>query len=287
MEQIKLKAYGKVNLCLDILGTREDGYHEVRMVMQTVGIYDRLTMERQAQAAISLETNLPYLPVGEQNLVYRAIDLLRQEFGIHEGVAVKLQKFIPVSAGMAGGSADAAAALVGMNRMFHLRLGRRELMERGVKLGADVPYCILRGTALAEGIGERLTMLPPPPSCHVLLVKPKVNVSTKQAYEAYDACRDIRHPDVDGMLRALRKKDLRALAAKMGNVLEKVTAAEYPVIGEIEQEMRDCGALEAMMTGSGPTVFGLFRRRADAERARERLRSDPRIRQIYLTGWFR
>ena len=172
MRQIKLKAFGKINLCLDVLGLRPDGYHEVRMIMQTVGVHDRLLMELRQDSEIVIETNLAYLPTGESNLVYRAIDMLRQEFGISQGVYVNLQKFIPVAAGMAGGSADAAAALVGMNRLFNLKLSMEQLMERGVKLGADVPYYIMRGTALSEGIGEKLSSLPAPPDCHVLIAKP-------------------------------------------------------------------------------------------------------------------
>lgn len=286
MNQIKLKAYGKINLCLDVLGRREDGYHEVKMIMQTVGVYDRLTMSKREDDRITITTNLAYLPVGENNLVYRAIELLRQEFGIRQGVQVELQKYIPVAAGMAGGSADAAAALVGMNHLFHLRLGREQLMKRGVTLGADVPYCIMRGTALSEGIGEKLTPLPAPPDCHLLIAKPKVNASTKLVYERFDACAEVEHPDVDGMIEALKEKDIKKLAGKLGNVLEYVTAEEYPVIGEIRQTMLEGGALGSIMTGSGPTVFGLFEEEEKAAAVRDILRQDDRIRQIYLTGWF-
>ncbi len=286
MKQIKLKAYGKINLGLDIIGKREDGYHEVRMIMQTVGIYDRLYMERIAEDRVLLETNLPYLPTGEGNLVCRAVELLRQEFGIRQGVFIRLQKFIPVAAGMAGGSADAAAALVGMNVLFRLRLSKEELMKRGLRLGADVPYCIIRGTALSEGIGEKLTPLPAPPDCYVLIVKPKASASTRLVYERYDACTSVCHPDIDTMIRGLQQKDLSQIAGAMGNVLEPVTVAECPVIGEIKQTMLEKGALQAMMTGSGTTVFGLFQKEEEAELAREQLRQDMRIRQIYLTGWF-
>ena len=285
-KQIRLKAYGKLNLALDVLGKRPDGYHEVRMIMQTVGIYDRLYMEQIPENQVRIETNLSYLPTGEGNLVCRAIELLRQEFGLRQGVSVRLEKFIPVAAGMAGGSADAAAALVGMNYLFRLHLSRKELMKRGLQLGADVPYCISRGTALAEGIGERLTPLPAPPDCHVLIVKPKVSASTKLVYESFDACTDVCHPDIDAMIEGFRQQDLGQVAGTMGNVLEQVTEAEYPVIGEIRQAMLAGGALNAMMTGSGPTVFGLFEAEAEAEQVREELRQDIRIRQIYLTRWY-
>ena len=286
MRQIKLKAFGKINLCLDVLGLRPDGYHEVRMIMQTVGVHDRLLMELRQDEEIVIETNLSYLPTGESNLVYRAIDMLRQEFGITQGVYVKLQKFIPVAAGMAGGSADAAAALVGMNRLFNLKLTMEQLMERGVKLGADVPYCIMRGTALSEGIGEKLSKLPSPPACYVLIAKPKVSASTKLVYERFDACTDVVHPDVDAMIAGLEAGDLDQVVANMGNVLEQVTAVEYPVIGEIKKMMLEGGAMGAMMTGSGPTVFGLFQDEAQAEEVRGKLRQDDRIRQVYLTDWF-
>lgn len=287
MKWIKLKAYGKINLCLDVLGKREDGYHEVRMIMQMIGIYDRLYMERIPEDKVWLETNLPYLPTGETNLVCRAIQMLREEFHIKEGVRAELQKYIPVAAGMAGGSSDAAAALVGMNQMFGLGLSMEQLMERGVKLGADVPYCIMRGTALSEGIGEKLTPLPGPTDCYVLIAKPKVGASTKVIYEKYDACTDVKHPDVDAMIEALKNQDLDRVAATMGNVLEPVTEAECPVIADVRRTMLEGGAMAAMMTGSGPTVFGLFREEQDAARVKEILRQDNRLRQIYLTEWFR
>ena len=254
--------------------------------MQTVGVHDRLLMELRQDSEIVIETNLAYLPTGESNLVYRAIDMFRQEFGISQGVYVNLQKFIPVAAGMAGGSADAAAALVGMNRLFNLKLSMELLMERGVKLGADVPYCIMRGTALSEGIGEKLSPLPAPPDCHVLIAKPKVSASTKLVYERFDACTDVVHPDVDAMIAGLEAGDLDLVVANMGNVLEQVTAVEYPVIGEIKEQMLAGGAMGAMMTGSGPTVFGLFQDQEQAEQVRAKLRQDDRIRQVYLTNWF-
>ena len=181
-DHLELKAYGKINLGLDVVRKREDGYHEVRMIMQTVNLYDKIVMEKNGGGEIRTETNLPYVPDGEGNLAYRAAKLLADEFNIKDGVTIKIKKYIPVAAGMAGGSTDAAAVLVGMNRLFGLGLSKKELMERGVKLGADVPYCIMRGTALSEGIGEILTQLPPAPQCHIVLAKPQVSVSTKTVY---------------------------------------------------------------------------------------------------------
>ena len=182
IKHLGLKAYGKINLGLDVLGRREDGYHEVRMIMQTVGIFDRVDLIRMGKPGITVGTNLYYLPTNENNLVYKAAKLLMDEFHIREGVFIRLKKFIPVAAGMAGGSSDAAAVLFGVNKMFRLGLNAAQLMERGLKIGADVPYCILRGTALAEGIGEILTPLPPLPQCQVLIAKPGINVSTKSVY---------------------------------------------------------------------------------------------------------
>lgn len=201
LDRLELKAYGKINLGLDVVRKREDGYHEVRMIMQTVHLHDRIVMEKTKEPGIRTETNLPYVPDGEGNLAWRAAKLLMDEFGLSEGVDIKIRKCIPVAAGMAGGSTDAAAVLVGMNRLFGLGLGKKELMRRGVKLGADIPYCILRGTALSEGIGEILTELPPAPQCHVVLAKPQISVSTKAVYEKLrvDALGPEAHPDIDGM----------------------------------------------------------------------------------------
>lgn len=287
---LRLKAYGKVNLALDVLRKREDGYHEVRMVMQTVGLYDQIELEMKGMPGISVETNLAYLPVNENNLVYQAARLLMEEFGIDKGLHIRLRKFIPVAAGMAGGSSDAAAVLFGVNKMFRLGLSREGLMERGVKIGADVPYCILRGTALSEGIGERLTPLPPMPQCHVLIAKPGISVSTRFVYENLHAneLKPEQHPDIDGMVEAIKNQDLLLAAEKMGNVLELVTARKYPVIEKIKQVMVQKGAVNALMSGSGPTVFGLFTNPELAKEAYEELRygaSSNLAKQVYLTDF--
>lgn len=291
LTHLRLKAYGKINLGLDVLGRREDGYHEVRMIMQTVGLHDTIDLYRSRESGIRLKTNLYYLPDGEQNLAWRAAKLLLDEAGVKEGVSINLRKFIPVSAGMAGGSTDAAAVLFGVNKMFGLGFSREELMERGVRLGADIPYCLLRGTALSEGIGEKLTALPPVPQCQVLIAKPGISVSTKDVYRAFDALKlqPQDHPDIDGMLAALERRSLREVAARFGNVLELVTAGKYPVIGQLEELMREHGALNAMMSGSGPTVFGLFDNPKAAQQAYEELRfgeAKELARQVYLTSFF-
>lgn len=283
MDKIKLKALGKINLGLDVLGRRPNGYHDVRMVMQTVYLYDQILLEKTDKEGISLETNLFYLPVNENNLAYRAAKMLIDEFAIKEGVHISLEKHIPVAAGMAGGSSNAAAVLYGMNRLFHLGLTDQELMERGVKLGADVPYCIMRGTVLAEGIGEELTPLPAMPKCHVLLAKPPVSVSTQKVYEKLDAQEVTKHPDIDGILLGLQTGDLKKITSSMGNVLENVTITEYPQIERIKDVMKEEGALNAMMSGSGPTVFGIYDDKMLARRAAARIREEQLAKQVHVT----
>lgn len=283
MERIELKAMGKINLGLDVLGKRENGYHDVRMVMQTVYLYDRVALTKKDIPGIEVETNLFFLPVDESNLAYRAAKLLTEEFGITEGVRIALDKRIPVSAGMAGGSADAAAVLFGMNCLFGLGLSDADLQERGVRLGADVPYCIMRGTYLAEGIGEKLTPLPQCPRCFVLLAKPSINVSTKLVYGRFDKLEACRHPDIDGIIEGLKERDLRKTASCMGNVLEQVTIREYPIIEKIKNVMKEEGSLNAMMSGSGPTVFGIFEEQRLAKRALSRIKEQRLAKQLYVT----
>ena len=280
---MRLRALAKINLGLDILRKREDGYHEVRMIMQTIQMYDVLEMKRVRKPGISLSVNYSYIPNDERNLVYKAAKLLMDEFQVKGGVDIHLEKFIPVAAGMAGGSSDAAAALVGINRMFQLGLTKRQLMERGVQIGADVPYCVMRGTALAEGIGEKLTSLPGVPMCYVLIGKPGINVSTKFVYGNLHLDEVTEHPDIDGMVQAIRNHDLYGITDRMGNVLESVTCPAYPVIDEIKAQMMKNGAVNAMMSGSGPTVFGIFDDPDKAEFARDQLKISGLSKQTFLT----
>ena len=285
MDKIQLKALAKINLGLDVLRRREDGYHEVKMIMQTISLCDELELRKRKQPGIQVRTNLHYLPTNENNLVYKAAQLLMEEFQIGDGIAIQLQKRIPVAAGMAGGSSDAAAVLWGMNQMYGLGLSRKGLMERGVRLGADVPYCVLRGTALAEGIGEKLKALPPMPKCYLLIAKPGVSVSTKFVYENLHAndLKEEQHPNIDAMIRAIQKKDLALLTSYMGNVLELVTIPAYPVIEEIKRCMLEAGALGAMMSGSGPTVFGIFETQPQARKAYRAVKASQLAKQVYLT----
>ena len=286
MNQIRLKAMAKINLGLDVTGRREDGYHEVKMIMQSIYLYDNIVITRKSEPGINLKTNLSFLPVNENNLVYKAAKLMIDTFDIKEGVDIDLDKHIPVAAGMAGGSTDAASVLYGINKMFDLKQSNEKLMELGVKLGADVPYCIMRGTALSEGIGEKLTRLKPVPQCYVLIAKPGISVSTKYVYETLDAKEVIEHPDIDSMISAIDEGDIKKLASLMGNVLETVTEQEYPVITEIKNYMKQNGAINAMMSGSGPTVFGLYEKEEDAVKALKGLRDLGLAKQLFVTDMF-
>lgn len=288
MHYIHIRAHGKINLGLDILRKREDGYHEVKMIMQSVGLYDKieinlLGLSSTDEPEIDIETNLRYLPSNENNLAYKAAYLLMSEYKIKAHISIKIKKMIPVSAGMAGGSTDCAAVLKGINKLFNLGLSIEKLKEYGVTLGADVPYCIEGGTALSEGIGEKLTKLPDMPPCIILLAKPPINVSTKFVYGNLDLTKIETHPDIDGMIEAIKAQDLKGMVSKMGNLLETVTEKEYPIITELKEMMVANGALGSMMSGSGPTVFGIFDSREKAKAAYEVVKASGLARQVYLT----
>ncbi len=284
---MRLQAMAKVNLALDVLGKRPDGYHDVRMIMQSIAMYDVLEMTPVKEPGIRITTNLSYIPVNDRNLAWRAADLMIREFDITDGIRISLKKVIPVAAGMGGGSADAAAALVGMNRLFSLGLGEKDLMAYGAKLGADVPFCVMRGTALAEGIGEKLTPLPPMPECAVLIGKPGISVSTKAAYESLNVAGIGEHPDIDGMIEAVRQKDMEGILSRMQNVFSPGIEEQFPVVRQIRELMEANGAMRAMMSGSGPTVFGIFSSQAGAEAAAETLRNSGLARVVHVTRTFR
>lgn len=279
------KAYAKVNLGLDVIRRREDGYHEVRMIMQTVDICDVLTFTRQERPGIVVTTDKEELPGDESNLIYKAARLVTETCSVREGIKIELQKRIPMAAGMAGGSTDAAAVFHGMNEMFGLGMDEDEMCALGVKIGADIPYCVKGGTALAEGIGEILTKLPDAPACVVLVAKPDIDVSTKYVYENLHAESLEYHPDIDGMRAAIEEGDLRGMAERMGNVLETVTVNAYPVIREIKEVMKKRGAWNALMSGSGPTVFGIFGKEEKARKAYNEIAQANLAGQLFLTGW--
>ena len=286
MDSIRLKARAKINLGLDVLGKREDGYHEVRMVMQTIGIYDRLILTKIPEEEIRITSNLAFFSFYENNLIYKAIKLLKDEYHFPGGISVDLNKFIPVAAGMAGGSTDAASTMFGVNRLFGLNLSMGKMMELGVRLGADVPYCVMRGTALAEGIGEKLTRITPVPHMWILIAKPQINVSTRLVYEQLDMGGIQKHPDIDGIIRAIEAQDVVRIAQSMGNVLENVTVPLYPVIETIKQDMLSHGAINAMMSGSGPTVFGIFPDEQTTLACQAFLKKKGDARQVYITENF-
>lgn len=257
MEKACAKAYGKINIGLDVIGRRDDGYHLVKMILQTVDIYDEVSVRKQ-EKGILVQTNKPFLPTDERNLAYKAAKILMEEYGIQEGVRIDIGKNIPVAAGMAGGSTDAAAVLKLMNDIFELDLDREEMDRIALKLGADVPFCLRKGTYLAEGIGENLTKLPDMPTCHLAIVNPHFGISTKWSYEQMDKRTDIKHPDIDGIIRAMGAHDLERISIEMGNVLEQAALEKYPLIQEIKDNLKSAGALGTLMSGSGPTVFAIF-----------------------------
>ena len=285
MNTITIKAYAKINLGLDVLRKREDGYHDVCMIMQSLRLHDTLTISKITDENIRIQTNREDLPVDKNNLIYKASELFLKTISVKDGLHIRLDKEIPVAAGLAGGSSDAAATLKGLNELYKANLTQEELMKLGVRLGADVPYCILLGTALSEGIGEVLTPLPTLPDCHILLVKPDISVSTRYVYENLQLNGDVLHPNIPAMKAALSEGDLSKLAGLMDNILQTVTIKDYPVITQIKQKMTELGALVSLMSGSGPTVFGIYGEASLAKEAYEYFTEHTDFgRQVFLTG---
>jgi len=288
MDQTYLRARAKINLFLDILGKREDGYHELVTIMQSLMLYDGLHVKKiHKPGYLKMICNLPWLPCDEKNLAYRAAQYMIGQYGISEGVFLELRKAIPASAGLGGGSADCAAALVGMRNLFGLPVSNAELIEIGAKFGADVPFCLMRGTVLAQGIGERLTRLPPAPFSYVVLVKPPIAVSTAEIFRTYRHEDKPPAPDIMIMQNSIRNQDYDSMAANMYNALEHVTIARHPIIAEIKGELLDLGADGAMMSGSGPTVFGIFDTRQKALAAMRAMKAAyPDYNEIFLTRFY-
>ena len=283
MDTVTMQAYAKINLGLDVVGRLPNGYHEVRMIMQNVKICDTLTFTKDETDAITITTDDRELPVGEDNLIYKAVLLLRELSGDHTGVKIHLQKRIPIAAGMAGGSTDAAATLLGVNQLLGLGISKEVLQEKSVRIGADVPYCVLGQTALSEGIGEKLTPIVSPPQAHLVVAKPDINVSTPVVYRKLDSKESYAHPDIDGMLDAIRRQDLAGITDRLGNVLELVTIEDYPVIAQIKQTLLQRGAKGALMSGSGPSVFGIFDDVEKAKQAYDALKVSSLAGQVFLT----
>ena len=283
MDKLQLKAYGKINLGRDVIRKRPDGYHDLDMIMQMVDVYDDVIIEKKAGEEIVVKADAAVLSNGKDNLAYMAAKMLFDEFGIKSGVEITIHKRIPIAGGMAGGSSDCATTLIGINEMFNLGLSKQQLMERGVKLGADVPYCVLGGTAIARGIGEVLTPLPTPPQCHVIIAKPPISVSTAYVYGHIRPDEITKRPDIEQMTLAIKEQDLNKLSDLLYNVMEEVTVSEYPVIEKLKSIMLENGALNSIMSGSGPTVFGLFDDRKKAQAAMKALDSKELTEQLYLT----
>ena len=283
MNQVKIRAMAKVNLGLDVLRRRENGYHDVKMVMQTVDLCDELIVKKDEAEEISITTNVGELPLNEDNLIYKAANLLFDKAGKKYGVSIHLDKNIPIAAGMAGGSTDAAATLLALNELLGFGFNKEELAEIGVKIGADVPYCIYGGTCLSEGIGEVLTKLPDAPDCYIVIAKPPIGVSTKYVYENLHIETVTEHPDMDAMVEAIKKGSLKGVTDTMGNVLETVTVKKYPEISRMKQCLLTNGAENALMSGSGPTVFGIFIEKEMAEKALKELEKTGLVKQGFVT----
>lgn len=282
-------AYAKINLSLDILRKRPDGYHEVQMIMQSLQLHDTVTLTLSEAPGITMTCSDTTLPVDEHNLAYRAAVLFCHTYGISDGIKLHLEKRIPIAAGLAGGSSDAAAVLRGLNELYGAPASGEELAALGVTLGADVPYCLMLGTALSEGIGERLTKLPAAPECFCLLVKPAVGASTKQIYTDYDATVQtigIKHPDTQALLTALSDSNYRALASGLCNVLEPITLRLIPEIASIKETLRSLAADGVLMSGSGPTVFALFSDLDTAKRAETHFRSTEYAQGTFFTAFY-
>ena len=282
-------AYAKINLSLDILGTLPNGYHEVRMIMQSLQLHDTITLKVNNSDRITMTCSDSSLPVDERNLAYRAAVSFCKTYHISDGITLHLEKKIPVAAGLAGGSSDAAAVLRGLNKMYGSPASADELAALGVKLGADVPYCLMLGTALSEGIGERLTPLPSAPGCHCLLVKPAAGASTKQIYTDYDALvqtTETKHPDTDALLSALAKGDYTTLVSGLCNVLEPVTMSLVPDIAVIKETLQRLNADGVLMSGSGPTVFALFSDAETAKRAEAHFLTTDYAPGTFLTEFY-
>lgn len=276
---MELKAFAKINLSIDVLGVREDGYHEVRMIMQSIGLYDTLEFNVR-EKDIKIYCNNPYVPNDKRNTVYKVLELIKRLYNIPYGMEIDIDKKIPVAAGLAGGSSDAAAAIFAANKLWKIGMNSKEMADIGQQIGADVPFCLEGGTALAEGIGEKITRLPPVKGVYIVLAKPPIYISTRDVYRSLKLDEISVHPDIDLMVKSIKENNIRYLANNMVNVLETVSAKKYPVIDEIKRIMIEFGSMGSIMSGSGPSVFGMFETKEDAEKCYNRL-SDY-IKEVYI-----
>ena len=283
MNSITLKSRAKINLSIDVLGKRQDGYHLVEMIMQTIDLYDLIEINEKDNDQITIKSTSDEIPLDCNNLVYKAANLIKKTFNINKGVEIHIKKNIPVAAGMAGGSSNAAAVLVVLNKLWNLNLSNQQLEKIGLKLGADVPFCINGGAVLASGIGEELTPIKGlTKDVCILVCKPDLFVSTKEVYECIDSKDIDKRPNNKFLIECLKNEDTRQLAENMFNVLEGVTMDKHPVIQQIKDIMTNNRALGAMMSGSGPTVFGLYENREDAVKCKAIL--EKQFKQTFVVA---
>lgn len=283
---IILNARAKINIALDVLGKRDDGYHKLKMIMQTTALHDTLLIKKSENSGITLKTSSAKIPSDENNLVYKAAAYLKDAYSIKDGISIKLTKNIPAAAGLAGGSADCAAALIGIRDLFHLSVSNNDLEKAALSLGADVPYCLNGGTALAEGIGEKLTPLKPFPPTYVLLAKPDADISTAAVFKAFDISKVKTFPDIEKIIYGIEHSSIKDICNGMGNVLESVTIPLCPIIEDIKQTMLESNASGALMSGSGPTVFGLFTSKDACLQASNKIKNKFGIHECFPTAIF-
>jgi 4-diphosphocytidyl-2-C-methyl-D-erythritol kinase len=278
-----VKAPAKINLALDVLSKRPDGYHDVAMIMQTVALYDTISV-RSGFEGIKLTSDSSKIPIDETNIAYKAAHYLSTKYNVKRGAHIHIEKRIPVAAGLAGGSTDAAAVLKLLNKAWELKLSKAELMDAGKKLGSDVPFCIQGGTCLAEGLGEKLTVIKSMPDCYILLAKPNISVSTQEVYQSLNLNEIEERPNMPAILQAIENQDLMGISNSMVNVLETVTTKMHPIIVELKQKLMENGAVGSIMSGSGPTVFGVFEDMATAQGAHDSIKT--LVSEIYVVKTF-
>ena len=286
MKNIRLLAMAKINLALDVIERLDNGYHNLEMIMQSVTLADTIQIRKTFGNDITLSTNMHWLPIDEKNLVYKAADFLKREYKIKYGMDIYINKKIPMCAGLAGGSTDCAATLVGIRNLFGLKVSNNKLLEIGKEFGADVPFCIKRGTYLAEGIGEKLSPLPQMPHCYILIVKASVSISTGEIFQSLDLSKIKERPDIEKLTYYLKNQNIEGIATNLCNVLEIVSIQKYPIIKDIKESMLESGALGSLMSGSGSAVFGIYKSKKQAINSKNFLHKKLNINEIYITKPF-
>lgn len=286
MKNIRLLAMAKINLALDVIERLDNGYHNLEMIMQSVTLADTIQIRKTFGNDITLSTNMHWLPIDEKNLVYKAADFLKREYKIKYGMDIYINKKIPMCAGLAGGSTDCAATLVGIRNLFGLKVSNNKLLEIGKEFGADVPFCIKRGTYLAEGIGEKLSPLPQMPHCYILIVKPSVSISTGEIFQSLDLSKIKERPDIEKLTYYLKNQNIEGIATNLCNVLEIVSIQKYPIIKDIKESMLESGALGSLMSGSGSAVFGIYKSKKQAINSKNFLHKKLNINEIYVSKPF-